>query len=88
MSDDGVFIENYQSEYSFAVKLPQIVEVGDYHEFGHIEDHLRHVLGDQINVEEVCYSNYGTCVGVIYVGQKPKKLIKDLLKAFEYDEED
>ena len=62
------------------VTLPKLIEASDYHEFKLIEDTLHHVMGVEVTVEEISFSD-GWYVGMIYAdGHRPtEEEIQELL---------
>jgi hypothetical protein len=67
------------------LKLPKLVFVDDYHEFGHIEDMLRELVGNtKVKVLEVSTGlrdhSYNQYIGIVYTKKDDpdyKRLVKE-----------
>ena len=67
--------------------FPRLVFVDDYHEFRNVQDILQHVLGEQVIVEEVGFSD-GVYVGIASINEPATdKELEELLLAnkIEFD---
>ena len=61
--------------------FPRLVFVDDYHEFRNVQDVLQQVLGEQVIVEEVGYTNR-VYVGIASVNEPASdEELRDLLQA-------
>ena len=66
------------------IHLPQEIRVGDYHEMDLLKDYLSQ-LGLRAKVYEVCYSQGGQSIGIVYL--RKDKEYKALLKNIQQREE-
>lgn len=54
------------------LKLPRLIQCGDYHEFDEVQSTLRNLVGNNlVKVKEIGMTD--SYVGVVYIGKKPSK---------------